>query len=287
MTEQTLSLLQHWMKAVVTGGGHLQEKLRAAYERHGLGIREVIAETPNLSAHKRLSIYANGYVLRLLECLREEFPALRSFVGASVFDAFAGAYIITRPSRSPSLFDLGSGFPQFLEETKPKERELDEGLSALLDLPPELARLERARSEVMRAPGTEQDEPATASLSSFAVFSEELMLEATPCLRVLELKFPLVDFLRKSDRGELPEPVAPRATFAAIGRSNYRISLEDVSPWQAAFLKACAQPASVYSAARVAAHESGRETASVLAELIVWLPPALEFGFLRRVPLKP
>lgn len=283
MSEERLSLLQHWMKTVVTERGDLEGKLRAAAQRHGLSAEDVVAERRGLSARERLGVYAGGYVLRLLECMRADFPALRGFVGDPVFDAFAKAYIITRPPRSTSLYHLGADFPQFLEETRPRGERYDAEMSAMLDLPPEVARVERALSEVMRARGTEDDPPPAEPLSPFAVFGEGLQLEATGCLRLLELKFPLVDFLKSSDRGERPDPPAPRATLAAVGRSNYRVQLEDVTPWQFALLKACERPAPLYEAVRAAALEAGEETPHVLAGVAVWLPVAFELGFLRRV----
>lgn len=285
MPDQSLGLLQQWMKTVVTERGSLPEKLQSAARQHGLSIEDVVAEKRGLSAHKRLSLYTSGYVLRLLECMRADFPALRNFVGDSVFDAFAKAYIISEPPKSRSLFDLSAGFPRFLEETKPQHHALDAELSALLDVPPELARLERARAEVMRAPGTENDPPGTEPFSPLAVFCEDVILQATPCLRLLALKFPLIDFLRSSDRGERPEPLVPGASYAALGRSNYHVHIEEVTLWQFAFLKACERPVSLYSAARRAAGESGKEPAVVLAELVAWLPVGIGFGFLRRHPL--
>ena len=283
MTEQSLSLLQHWMKTIVTERGGLDEKLRAAARVHGLSAEDVVADRRGLSARERLGVYTGGYVLRLLECLRADFPVLRDFVGDPVFDAFAGAYLIMRPPGSPSLYDLGADFPQFLAETKPDGGRFDAATSAMLDLPPELARVERARAEVMRARGTEDDPPSAELLSTFAVFGDELMLEATPCLRLLELKFPLVDFLRSSERGERPDPPAPRAAFVAVGRSNYCVHVEEVTPWQFALLKACERPTPLYTAVCAAALEAGKETSQVLAEVAVWLPIAFELGFLRRV----
>jgi hypothetical protein len=283
LTNQSLSLLQHWMKTVVTERGGLDEKLDVAAQLHGLHAEDVVAERRGISARERLAVYTDGYVLRLLECMRADFPALRGFVGDPVFDAFAKAYIITLPPHSHSLYDLGADFPRFLEETKPKGDQLDVGLVPMLDLPPELARIERARAEVMRARGTE-DEPLTAEpVSPFAVFGEEVTLQATPCLRLLELRFPLVDFLRSSDRGEQPEPPAPRASFVAVGRSNYRVHVEEVSLCQFAFMKACEHPTSSYSAVKVAALESGTEPGQALADIAVWLPVAFDLGFLRLV----
>lgn len=281
MTNQPLSLLQQWMKTVVTERGGLAEKLHAASRLHGLSAEDVVADKRGLSAQERLRIYAGGYVLRLLECMRADFPALRGFVGDAVFDAFARAYIIGEPPKSKSLYDLGANFPRFLKETKPEGFALDEGLRVMLDLPPELARLERARAEVTRARGTEDDAGRAEPLSPLAVFGEGLTLEATPCLRLVEMKFPLVAFLKSADRGERPEPPPPRRSFAAIGRSNWRVRVEEVAPWQFAFLEACARPTPLYAAVQSAARESGRETARVLAEVSIWLPAAIELGYLR------
>jgi hypothetical protein len=282
MSEQSLNLLEHWMKTVVVERGGLREKLDAAARQHGLHAEDVVAERRGVSAHERLGVYTGGYVLRLLECMRADFPALRGFVGDSVFDAFAKAYVITMPPGSPSLYDLGANFPRFLEETKPKNWTLDAGISVMLDLPPELARLERARAEVMRAPGTEDDPPAAEHLSAFAVFGDGPMVQATPCLRLLEMRFPLVEFLKSSDKAEHTEPPAPRTSLVAVGRSHYRVHVEEISRWQFAFLKACEQPTSSYSAARFAALESGKDPGQVLAELAIWLPVAFGLGLLRQ-----
>ena len=281
MSEQSLSVLEHWMKTVITERGALGEKLDAAARRHGLRAEDVVAEKRGVSAWERLAVYTGGYVLRLLECMRADFPILRGFVGDPVFDAFAKAYIITMPPASHSLYDLGADFSRFLEETKPKN--VDDGISAMIDLPSELARLERARAEVMRARGTEDDPPATEPLSPFAVLSEGVTIQATPCLRLLQMKFPLIDFLKSSDKGESIEPPAPRTSFVAVGRSNYRVHVEEISHWQFALLRACERPTSSYQAVQVAAHESGRELGQVLAEVTMWLPIAFELGFLRRV----
>ncbi|HEX8922880.1 MAG TPA: hypothetical protein VF766_15505, partial [Pyrinomonadaceae bacterium] len=115
------------------------------------------------------------------------------------------------------------------------------------------------------------------------IFSQDVQLRATPCLRLLKLKFPLVEFLKRADGGERPEPPVATVSFAAIGRANYRINMEEVNAWQFAFLEACEHPVSLYGAAQHAAVESGKDSAAVLAELVVWLPVAIELGFLRQV----
>lgn len=276
MPEPSLGVLQRWLTSVVTLPGDLPSKLQTAQGLHDVALGDTVAERRGLSAEERVGIYTRGYVLRLLECMRADFPALRRFTGAAVFDAFARAYIVSKPSASPSLCDLSAGFPQFLEETKPVA--VSEELRALLDLPPDLARLERARAEAFRAPGTEQDGWAEP-LSPLAVFEQSV--QATPCLRLLDLRFPLAAFLKACDRGERPDPPEPRLSLLAVGRSNYRIHIEELQLWQYAFLQACERPVPAYEAARRAAIASGRETGQVLAEARLWLMVAADLGFVR------
>jgi hypothetical protein len=280
MSEQSLALIQHWMKSVITERGHFVEKLESAAQQHGLLVEEVVAEKRGLSGPERLNIYTSGYVARLLECMRADFPVLRRFMGDAVFDAFAKAYIVTEPSHSPSLFDLGARFAQFLDETKPTAGNAETEMTTLLDLPSEIARFERARTEVMRAHGTENDPPARESFSPFDVLSHDVKVRATPCLRLLELKFSLVDFFQAPDQDQLPQP-APRRSFVAIGRADYAINAREIEHWQFALLRACEGSMSAHVAARKAAEESGTEPSFVLAHLVLWLPIAIQSGFLR------
>jgi hypothetical protein len=114
MAEPDLGVLQRWMLSAVTTPGGVDEGVRVARDRFALDVAETVKGSNRLSAHARLAIYARGYVLRLLECLRAEFPILLALVGDQVFEMFASSYVWTRPSRSPSLYDLGAGFAEFL-----------------------------------------------------------------------------------------------------------------------------------------------------------------------------
>ena len=283
MTEQSLARIQQWMKSVITERGDFVEKVQNAAHQHGLHVEEVVADKRGLSGRERLSIYTSGYVARLLECMRADFPVLRRFMGDAVFDAFARAYIVTEPPHSPSLFDLGAGFAQFLNETKPvvaaDAAAAEEEIAALLDLPSEIARFERARTEVMRAHGTENDPRATEDFSPFDVLSQDVNVQATPCLRLLELKFSLIECFQ-DDQDEPPQPDR-RRSLVAISRADYRITVKEIEPWQFAFLKACERRVSTHVAARQAAEESGTEPSFVLAHLVLWLPIAIQLGFLR------
>ena len=119
MADPDLGVLQRWMLSAVTTPGGVAEGARVGRQRHGLDVGDAVRGSNRLSAEDRLEIYARGYLMRLLECLRAEFPILRALVGDQVFDMFATSYVWGRPPRSCSLYDLGAGFAAFLEDTRP------------------------------------------------------------------------------------------------------------------------------------------------------------------------
>ncbi|MFY9760933.1 MAG: DNA-binding domain-containing protein, partial [Xanthobacteraceae bacterium] len=119
MADADLGVLQRWMLSAVTTPGGVREGVREAREAYALDIGDAVKGSNRLSAPARLEIYARGYVLRLLECLRAEFPLLLALVGDQVFEMFASSYVWSRPSRSPSLYALGAGFADFLQSTRP------------------------------------------------------------------------------------------------------------------------------------------------------------------------
>src|ERR1700739_2193651 len=62
-----------------------------------------IAPNSKLSPFDRLEIYNRQYWFRVLGALAEDFPALRSVVGARAFEAISVAYLTAHPSRSFTL----------------------------------------------------------------------------------------------------------------------------------------------------------------------------------------
>jgi hypothetical protein len=88
------------------------------------------------SAEQRLAIYSFMYRSRLVEALESQFPRLARLVG-DAFDELTAAYVADRPSRHPSLRELGRALPDWLAAQRPDEP----ALAAL-------AALEWARTDV-------------------------------------------------------------------------------------------------------------------------------------------
>jgi hypothetical protein len=112
-----LAELQRQMAAAVMMPLTADEDMRA-HAPDGRAMAEVAAQfiAPNsqLSSFERLEIYNRQYWYRVLDALAEDFPALRSLLGASVFHKLSVAYLTAHPSRSFSLRNLGSMLPEWL-----------------------------------------------------------------------------------------------------------------------------------------------------------------------------
>ena len=89
----------------------------------GKSARKAVAAfiKPNdrLTSFDRLEIYNKQYWFRLLDCLYEDFPGLRSLMGDERFHEMSIAYLTKYPSNSYTLRDLGNRLEKFLaRETK-------------------------------------------------------------------------------------------------------------------------------------------------------------------------
>lgn len=272
-----LAQLQSWFLTAMTCPGGAPQGAVLAQQRFGLAPEQV------LTRPQRLSIYADGYVLRLLDCLQAEFPVLRKTMGAELFDFFARAYLWRHPSRSSTLYDLGAGFAGFLAASQPQGR--DASGNAVLQFPIDLARLERARAEAGRAVGLEKQ--VAAGFDGFGgLLGEAGLLLLPPCTRLLALSFPVRAFWEQAQgAGDDMLPPQPAASpgWVAIARCNYRISMHALEPWQFHFLQAAADPATMQQCALQAASAAGLPVDQVLADAMLWLPMATAAGMVMRV----
>jgi hypothetical protein len=113
---------------------------------HGRPFREVgqiIRSDQRLAAVERINIYVNAYFYRLLECLKEEFPAALAVIGANDFAGLVRDYLVWRPPTEPSIFYAGRYLAEFLR---------NHNLAKRWPFIAELARLERATLESFHAP---------------------------------------------------------------------------------------------------------------------------------------
>jgi hypothetical protein len=261
MAEAALPSLQRWLQDCILAGG-------AGAEAH-------VAGDGRLSASDRVGIYAQAYRARLLETLRDEYPALRLLVGDTVFELFAQGFLAASPPRHFSLYELGAGFADYLAAARPP------GDDAMLALPEHLARLERARAEVHRARGLEGGPAAPIAADSALLPGTKLRLPAS--VRLLRLGWDFRALIEAADDEGAAVVPERRETPTAVARSHYRVAVHALEPARYAFLEALGSDgADVHAAAAQAARTVGRPAGALLADLALWLPGAAARGLVSR-----
>jgi hypothetical protein len=284
-----LDIVQRWFQAVVThpagvaegaAGDEAQRLLRL--DRGEL--EAVVRRSRNLTAEERLSIYANAYWARLLECLGDCFPVLRTALGEEVFDSFAFEYLQRYPSRSYTLDRLGERFPQFLDETRPPE-------SAWPDFLIDLARFEWTLAKVFDGPGVEgqrllsHEDLVGLPPERFAA----ARLVPVVCLRLLVSRYPVNAYytaVRHAEEGdEVPIP-EPAEELVAILRRDFVVRRYSLSRPQHALLEAVLGGATVNEAITAAAAQpdvTGLDDEVLAASLQAWFRFWTAEGFFHRL----
>lgn len=165
-----------------------------------------------LPVTQRLGIYAGGYRQRLLECMRASFPLLQAALGESLFDRFALDYLDAQPSQSYTLHDLGQGFANHLQATRPDSAS---ETADWVDFMIALTRFERVLSEVYDGPGDERAEVSSLRLAC--------------SLRLLRLSHPVHEALRAHQAAEAVRPSMAKTTHLALVRRAFRVSVEPIT----------------------------------------------------------
>lgn len=275
---RSLDVVQRWFQAVVTHpagvqGGAASAEAQELIRLNRGELEAVVRRSRNLTAAERLSIYANAYYARLLECLGACYPILKQAVGDEVFDSFAFEYLQRYPSRSYTLDRLGENFARFLDETRPER-----GAGGAVDWPDfliDLATLEWTIAKVFDGPGVEGQ--ALLTPETLQAFPAERFAEArlvpVVCLRLLTFRYPVNAYYtaaRHAAEGEeipVPEPSPERV---AILRRDFVVRRYPLSPSQFALLHETQAGATVGEAIAAAAEASDLDDDALAAELRTW-----------------
>ena len=282
-----LDRIQRWMQAVIAhpagvAAGCESDEARQQIDVDAAGLERVVTRSRALPATERLAVYANAYYARLLECLREEYPALVHALGSELFDEFAVEYLQRYPSGSYTLHHLGANFPRHLAETCPADED-----PRWANFVVYLATLERLYGEVFDGPGSEGN--AGLSPESLAAVPPESLVNGrlvpAPDLHLVELRSPVHEYVRAVRRGEDPAPPAPAETFLAVHRHDYLVRRHPLSRPQYVLLSTVLAGETVGKAiASAAAHVETGET-DFAASLREWFRDWAAEGLFRDVDL--
>jgi hypothetical protein len=240
------------------------------------GIETIVRRSSQQSSIERLQIYSNAYVARLVECLREEFPILAATLGHETFDSFAVAYLRRHPSRSFTLANLGRDFASYLYETRPggvvAGGESEDAMSDWFDFLIDLARFERACSEVFDGPGIERGTSRGLKVLS-AIPSEQwcdVRFLMNPSLRVLTLDFPIHDTVA-SARHSQPTPLPARSpTYLVLHRHHFVVRHVPVTFEESEILSALMAGLTLQESLQILNGDSERLTDRFVEQLREW-----------------
>jgi hypothetical protein len=203
-TPSTLAQLQAWFFAALVEPEQTSAETCA----------ELLSDSASLSARARLGVYQRSYILRLQKCLAEQFPALCHALGEGLFIDFAREYLRAHPSTSHSLYDLGDGFPDWLEANRPDRDEPDDQRESWIDFMVDLARYEHALFRLFDAPGHEGQPWPTP-----AVDDDDLVLQ--PCFDLVASRYPVASYYHEVSQGRAPELPPREDAWVAIVRRDY------------------------------------------------------------------
>ena len=171
---------------IEAANGRSMEQLAASF----------VAPNSRLTAFERLEIYNRQYWFRVLGALAEDFPALRSVIGARAFEAMSVAYLTEHPSRSFTLRNLGGHLAEWLVRNP-------QYAGRRARLAEDVARIEWAFVEAF---DSAEREPLT--LDQIATLDGGSRLALQPHLQLIELEYPvdeLVLNLHKRDKRQASE----------------------------------------------------------------------------------
>ncbi|OCH98321.1 DUF2063 domain-containing protein [Legionella jamestowniensis] len=94
---------------------HLQEMFQNYLLSGSSTIEQVIMGSEKVSATKRLAIYRDAYRIRLLECLANNYPILKRYIGLAAFQKMGLAYLEKNPSSYRSIRWFGDNFSVYLK----------------------------------------------------------------------------------------------------------------------------------------------------------------------------
>lgn len=221
--EVSLDRVQRWMQSVVVHPGAVTEAVEspeAQAEVARARIGDVILPSRSLTPVERVGIYHGMYLLRMLEALESDYPALKHFLGDHAFRELVRDYVQAHPSRSFSLNRLGDHLPEYIRTLRGLRRR---------DFCYDLARLELGISQVFDAPET----PALTADQIAAVRPdawERARLTPVAAFRLLGFRYPVNAYLQtvRDENHDHPK-IRLKDSQIALYRREYTVYRHELS----------------------------------------------------------
>ena len=194
-------------------------------------LQSAVRDTRKADRITLLDVYRDGYALRLIEVLTNDYPGLMAMAGPADFDHVARAYIAAHPSRHPSVRWFGARLADFMAGTAP----YDKAPAAI-----EMARFEWTLGEAF-------DSVDVAPIAADVLLGlppdawETLAFTALPSLHRCTFAFEVAQAWQRRDEvepGNLEVAAAEEPVTWAIWRPERLTSFRSLEPDEAAMLDA-------------------------------------------------
>ena len=277
MKAPSLAQLQEHFKNLLIHRGSLQQKIEAFELALSAPIDTLVKASNNIDPQRRIEVYSSGYVLRLLECMEADFPLLKKFTGPELFNLFAKAYIIQLPSTSWSLYEYGEDFAAYLQKTRPATDSLP---AIFLELPALIAAIERTKSSVLLAKGTENMLLPSLQALYFTPLLATTHFSCPDSAAILKQPYPILELLEALEKDQSLSYPDKKDAYLAISRVQYRIQHTPLTPWQYYFLLGSQQGKSLAKIHQSIQQVQPMSFGEFQARLAIWLPIAFQKGLL-------
>ncbi len=178
-----------------------------------------------VSAAERLDIYANMYFFRILDSLKEDFPAVLKILGANGFHDLIADYILKHPSSHWSLRYVGQDLPPFLKKY------------SLLKKWPYLSELAQVEWLLLTAFDAANAKPLTREDLSRIKPDQwaQLKLKLVPSFQCLELSWDIWR-IRENVLAGKKSATRSQKTFLIVWRQGFKVFYQNVDLQEASLL---------------------------------------------------
>jgi hypothetical protein len=228
-----LKKLQSLLYRLITAVSGVAEGLAAERDLGAGGLDAIVLGDDRLSAEARVDIYANMYFYRILDALKEDFPATLAVLGDDSFHNLVTGYILEYPPTEPSISHCGRFLADYLRDHPMRER---------APFVADLAKLERSVVEVFQAPDALALNPD--SLRAIAPQDWPAMkLRLQPAAQILALDWRVSELLRAVEEHREWKAAEHDAVKVLVWRRNTRVFYRDLEKAEADALEAVSRGA--------------------------------------------
>jgi hypothetical protein len=278
--------LQNWMRWTLThpdGAGEVvnnpvgKVRLPKNWTRGKEPARQlaVIGQSPAVNQETRLSIYGDGYFLRIVGVMASNFSCIRAVLGDHDFDDHvAREYLVKYPSVHKCIDNIGDRLPSFLRTHSHSKH---------FSFLPDLARLEWAFHESFYSDELPLLDPESLRSATSSAW-ERAKITLDPSVRLLDLKFPVVPLWRedgKWDRKRLRTINARSSPTLVFRNRDMNVRVSELDKGEFSLLKAFKAGKKLGAALRSAAR-NGMTPATAMGIFQEWT----RLGIIRRVDFR-